>query len=138
MNRAESNAALTAAEKAGFKPIRTGIGVPDGKYHFATPDNLDIFLVKEISSAKGNFALTFVAGTLKGAEDNNKHISKTFGIGSSDAQMMVTVEHFNNIEPNQLYSIEIANGRAKSLSLFNANIVNSSEVVTKSKQKVVA
>lgn len=138
MSRAESNAALAAAEKAGFKPIRTGIGIPDGKYRFTTPDSLDIFLVKEISSAKGNFAFTFVAGTMNGTEENNKHISKTFGIGSNDAQMMVTVEHFNNIEPNQSYLIEIANGRVKGLSLFDANIVNSSEVVTKSKQKVVA
>lgn len=138
MNRAESNAALTAAEKAGFKPIRTGIGVPDGKYTFGTPDNLDIFLVKEISSAKGNFALTFVAGTLTGTEDNNKHISKTFGIGSTDAQMMVTVEHFNNIEPNQSYTIEISSGRVKSLSLVDTNFVDASEVVTQPKQKKVA
>lgn len=138
MNRAESNAALTAAEKAGFKPIRTGIGIPDGKYRFTTPDSLDIFLVKEISSAKGNFALTFVAGTMNGTEENNKDISKVFGIGNNDAQMVVTLDQFNNIEPNQAYTVNISNGRVKTLLLVDTNFVNSTEVITKSKQKAVA
>jgi hypothetical protein len=138
MNRAESNAALTAAEKAGFKPIRIGIGIPDGKYRFTTPDSLDIFLVKEISSVKGNFALTFVAGVMNGSEESNKHISKAFGIGNNDAQMVVTLDQFNNIEPNQAYTVDISNGRVKTLLLVDTNFVDTAEVVTKSKQKAVA
>jgi beta-galactosidase GanA len=140
MKKSEQNAALAAVEAKGARTLRSGLGLAPGNYTFKTPDSEDIFHIKEVRSGKGeDWAITLVAGTVS----NDKGFSKTFGLGDKDAQMGVTVDQWQGIDPNQVYDMVInEKGRVQSLLLAsNDEIVSSSEVIkgsTKSKNKVVA
>lgn len=135
LNKADRLNGVKALESAGFPALRSGLGVANGKYSFITPNNEQIYATKAISTAKGNFGLTLVAGTLKGIEADNRDINITYGLSTTDKQFVVTYDHFMVIEPNQSYSVEVFNGRVKSLFMVEAdNIIDTSAVITKSKK----
>ena len=142
MNKAEANAALIALEKSNPKvrTLRSGLGLAPGAYTFKTSDSEDIFHIKEVKAGNGDdWAITLVAGTVS----NEGGFSKTFGLGDKDAQMGLTVDQWQAIDPNQVYDMIInEKGRVQSLLLAsNDEIVSSSEVITgstKSKNKVTA
>ena len=123
-NKAGRAAVVTAMETAGFAALRSGLGVIPGKYTFSTPDNENIYGVKPVQSAKGKFGLTLVAGTLKGAEDKNKAVNNTYGLGDTDKQFVVTLDQFQAIEPNQVYDVVVGeNGRISSLVLASTEVL---------------
>lgn len=100
---------LKALDKAGFAPLRSGLGVPAGKYIFTSAKGDKVFAIKPVQSAAGKqYGLTLVAGTLKGIDENNKHVSEVFGLTSVDKQMVVTADQWNNIEPNKAYEVTVS------------------------------
>jgi len=144
MKKSEQANELARVEAKGARTLRSGLGLAPGNYSFKTPNAEDIFHIKEVRSGKGeDWAITLVAGTVTGKDATNKHVSKTFGLGDKDAQLGVTVDQWQAIDPNQEYDMIInEKGRVQSLLLAsNDEIVSSSEVITgstKSKNKVVA
>lgn len=141
MKKNEAIAKLTALEAQGdVRTLRSGLGLAPGEYTFKTPASEDIFHVKEVVSGKGEkWAITLVAGTVS----NKAGFTKTFGLGDKDAQMGVSVDQWQGIDPNQEYDLLInEKGRVQSLLLASSDeIVSSSEVITgstKSKNKVAA
>ena len=136
LNKADRMSGVKALESAGFPALRSGLGVPNGKYFFITPNSEQIYATKAISTAKGNFGLTLVAGTLTGTDSENKDVNITYGLSITDKQFVVTYDHFMVIEPNQSYNVEVLNGRVKSLFMAEVdNIINTSTVITKSKKQ---
>jgi len=136
MKKSEQAAALAAVEaKPGMRVLRSGLGLAPGAYIFKTPDAEDIFHIKEVKSAKGeDWAITLVAGTVSGASKENAHVSKTFGLSDRDAQLGVSVDQWQGIDPNQVYDMIINDkGRIQSVLLASYDeIVPSSEVITNS------
>jgi len=138
LNKAERMNGIKALESAGFPTLRSGLGVPNGKYLFFTPNNEQIYATKAISTAKGNFGLTLVAGALKGMDADNRDVNITFGLTATDKQFVVMYDHFMQIEPNQSYDVEVLNGRVKTLTMAEAtDIVETSAVITKTKKQKV-
>lgn len=107
LGKAQRNAALSAMETAGFPALRSGLGLPAGKYLMTTENSENIYAVKPITTAKGKFGLTLVACTIKGAEAHNQSLSNKYGFGTTDKQCVVTADQFNAIEPNQAYNVTI-------------------------------
>lgn len=120
MNKQLAIAALTSAEAAGARTLRSGLGLAPGAYKFKTPNSEDIFHVKEVVSGKGEkWAITLVAGTV-----SNEHMSKTFGLGDKDPQMGLTVDQWQGIDPNQEYDLIINDkGRVQSIVLASAEVL---------------
>lgn len=140
INSVDRRDALAESKNRGFNAIMSGLGLPAGKYHLMTASGDAIFAIKEVqSNSTGNkFAITLVAGVVRGAEETNSSEEKVFGIGPMDAQLAVTADHWLHIKPNNKYEIEIVNGRVKTLKEHTMdNIVEASEVVTKKKKSVV-
>lgn len=121
MKKVEAVAALAASEAKGFSALRSGLGLAPGDYKFTTPNNEDIFGVKEVKSNKDGkqYALTIVAGTV-----SNGTTTATFGLGDKDRQMVVTLDQWNAIEPNQSYDLTIdKNGRIASVVLVSEEVL---------------
>ena len=124
VTKADRNAAVQAMEASGFGALRSGLGVAPGKYKFVTPNSEAIFGTKPVESAKGKFGLTLVAGTLTGAEASNSSVSLTYGLGATDKQMVITLDQWLAIEPNQTYDIVVnAQSRISSIALVSANVL---------------
>jgi len=139
INSVDRRDALAESKNRGFNAIMSGLGLPAGKYHLMTASGDAIFAIKEVqsNSTGQKFALTLVAGVVRGAEESNSLEEKVFGVGPTDAQLTVTADQWLLISPNTKYDIEIVNGRVKTLKAYEANnIVDSSEVVTKKKKSV--
>lgn len=124
VSKSERNAAVAAMETAGFGALRSGLGVAPGKYTFTTPNSEAIFGTKAVESAKGKFGLTLVAGTLKGAEAHNSSVNVTYGLGATDKQMVITLDQWLAIEPNQSYEITVnAQSRIGSIALVSNQVL---------------
>jgi hypothetical protein len=134
MKKAEQAKELAAVEAKGFSALRAGLGLASGNYTLTTPNSEDIFGIKEVTSAKDGkgYALTMVAGTVTGADDANTHVSTVFGLGDKDRQLVVTVDQWQAIDPNQSYTMVVNDkGRIASISLVSEEeIVSTSDVVT--------
>ncbi|MBC8052149.1 MAG: hypothetical protein H7Y13_03725 [Sphingobacteriaceae bacterium] len=135
LNKAERMNGVKALESAGFPAIRSGLGVPNGKYLFTTPNSEQIYATKAISTAKGNFGLTMIAGVLKGKDAESQEVNIRYGLTTIDKQFVVTYDHFMLVEPNQAYDVEVLNGRVKTLSLVQADVIDTSEVIQTKKKK---
>ena len=136
LSQADRLNGVKALESAGFPALRSGLGVADGKYQFTTPNNEQIYATKAISTPKGNFGLTLVAGVLKGSEAHNRDVSLAYGLTPADKQFVVNYEYFMLVNPNQIYAVDVLNGRVKSLAPFQVEqIINTSEVVQTKKKK---
>lgn len=125
--KSEISAKVAEMEKAGFPALRSGLGVPAGKYQFSTPNSESIYATKPIESAKGKFGLTLVAGTLKGFDESNKSVQDvniTFGLTAADKQFVVTLDQLQAIDPNQTYDVVINDkGRIASIVLASKEVL---------------
>ena len=116
---AEGRKAIIAGieKQLDAKVITSGLGVSPGKFTFATPNAAEIFGCKPVESAKGKFNLTFVSGTLKGAEASNKSTEKTFDLEKS--LFVVSSDQWEKMLPNQRYDVVITDkGRVGSVALI--------------------
>lgn len=125
VSKADRAAKIKEMETAGFGALRSGLGVPAGKYKFTTPNNEAIYALKPITAGSGQkYGLTLVAGTLIGQEDVNKSVNNVYGLTATDKQFVVTVDQFNAIEPNQTYDIVInEKSRIQSLALASVEVL---------------
>ncbi|ALL05583.1 hypothetical protein AQ505_08815 [Pedobacter sp. PACM 27299] len=138
LNKADRMNRVKALESAGFPSLRSGLGVDDGMCQFFTPDDENIYATKAITIAKDNFGLTLVAGILKGAEPHNRDVNNSYGLTATNKQFVITCDHFMIIEPNQSYEVGVLNGRAKFTLAEADDIIDTSEVITRSKKQKVA
>lgn len=124
VGNAKKAAGLKKLDMAGFAPLRSGLGVPEGKYIFTSQAGEQVFAIKPVQSAAGKqYGLTLVAGTLKGIDANNKHVSEVFGLTASDKQMVVTADQWNAIEPNKSYEVTVsAKARIESIVAITAPV----------------
>lgn len=119
--KAQKAEMVAALDRDGFAPLRSGLGVPPGKYQFTSGNAEVIFAIKPIETAKGKFGLTLIAGTLKGAEPTTQHINNVYGLESTDKQMVVTLDQFMGVEQNQTYNVTVgANFRIADFVLASA------------------
>lgn len=123
--KATMSTVLNSAEKAGFGGLRSGLGVMPGKYTFTTPNSENIFAIKALETKEQKkFALTLVAGTLAGAEDHNKDVKINYGLTEADKQMVLTVEQWTQIDPNQVYDVVVNDkSRIASIAVQSAEVL---------------
>lgn len=131
------NEAIAKASANGFTPIINGLGLLPGSYHLVTAQGEEIFDIKEVTANSNGkkWAITLVACTVTGATDENKHVSKAFGLGEADAQLAVSADAWLSMQPNTKYAIEINDkGRVGSVKLAEAGSETSSDEPKKEKK----
>ena len=108
MNKSQLTTELKASNAKGFNSIVNGLGLMPGKYIFTTAPAEDIFGIKEVVGKDDRkWALTMVAGTLKGAEESNASVNNSYGIGDTDRQFVVTADTCLQLKPDQSYDVVI-------------------------------
>lgn len=125
VSKADRAAKIKEMETAGFSALRSGLGVPAGKYKFTTPNNEAIYALKPITAGSGQkYGLTLIAGTLIGQEEHNKSVNNVYGLTATDKQFVVTVDQFNAIDPNQSYDVVInEKSRIQTLVLSSVEVL---------------